>query len=109
MKAGTRVIVRGLDPARGKIGTLVGRQPLLQRGHVGGLPFGGGLFEVELDEGGEHVFTSAVTRHKERKSRACGCHPCRQVRRILVLGLDDGEALHRIAAVVAKDQRGSRG
>jgi hypothetical protein len=109
MKAGTRVIVRGLDPARGKVGRLLGRQPLLQRGPAGGFPFGGGLFEVELDEGGERVFTSAVTRYKERKPSACGCRPCREVRQILALDLDGGEALRRIADVVARDRQGSHG
>lgn len=63
MKAGTKVIVAGLDPARGKVGTLVGRQPIR--------PFRlrSGLFEVELDEDRSHVFTSSVTRYRQRRQR----------------------------------------
>jgi hypothetical protein len=61
MKVGTRVIVTGLNAHRGKVGTIVGRQPLRVfqiRSHQ---------WEVELDEDGTHVFTPSVTRYRNKK------------------------------------------
>jgi hypothetical protein len=56
MKKGTRVIVTGLDPYRGMVGTFVDRDKVCG--------FKAGSFKVQLADG-RLVFTSSVKRYKE--------------------------------------------
>jgi hypothetical protein len=58
MKIGTRVVVRGLDPHRGEVGTYTNRL----RGLLG---LKVGLFEVTLDDG-TVVRTSRITKYRAR-------------------------------------------